>query len=63
VDPQPATAPPVAREVRTGLVESAKDRWNGEVEGLVRRVQGTDWGVVREGVVGRVRGVVEGLQR
>ena len=30
------------------MVETAKDRWNGEVEGLVRRVQGVDWRGARE---------------
>jgi len=58
VEPQPLVPPPVAREVRTGLVETAKDRWNGEVESLVRRVQATDWARVGEGVVRRVKGVV-----
>lgn len=30
------------------MVETAKDRWNGELEGLVRRVQTTDWRAERE---------------
>jgi hypothetical protein len=33
--------------VNVSLVETLKDRWNGEVEGLVRRVQETDWNQVR----------------
>ena len=33
--------------VKVSLVETLKDRWNGEVESLVRRVQETDWNQVR----------------
>jgi hypothetical protein len=33
--------------VNVSLVETLKDRWNGEVESLVRRVQETDWNQVR----------------
>jgi hypothetical protein len=33
--------------VNVSLVETLKDRWNGEVEGLVRRMQDTDWNQVR----------------
>jgi hypothetical protein len=29
------------------LTETLKDRWNAEVEGLVRRVEETDWNQVR----------------
>ena len=36
------------------MVETARDRWNGEVEGLVRRVQGVDWRSVREGLEDRL---------
>ena len=36
------------------MVETAKDRWNGEVEGLVRRVQGVDWRSAREGLEDRL---------
>lgn len=28
--------------------ETAKDRWNAELEGGVRKLQRTDWGQVRE---------------
>jgi MICOS complex subunit MIC12 len=44
-------------------VESLKDRWNDEVEGAVRWVQGTDWDGVREdaeGVVSRAWGRLMG---
>jgi len=36
------------REVRTGILETAKDRWNSELEILVKRAYNTDWGMVRE---------------
>jgi altered-inheritance-of-mitochondria protein 5 len=34
------------------LVETAKDRWNAEIENAVRWAQRTDWNEVREGVEG-----------
>ena len=54
VEPRPEPPPPTARIVRAGMVETAKDRWNGEVEGLVRRVQEVDWRSVREGLEDRL---------
>jgi hypothetical protein len=33
--------------VRAGLLEQAKDRWNTEIEGMVRRIYDTDWNHVR----------------
>ncbi|GAB1743791.1 hypothetical protein NU219Hw_g710t1 [Hortaea werneckii] len=47
VDPQPALPPPVSREVRGGLWDTAKDRWNAELENNVRKLQTTDWNAVR----------------
>jgi MICOS complex subunit MIC12 len=47
VDPQPPIPPPSAREVRAGLLEQAKDKWNTEIEGIVRRIYDTDWNQVR----------------
>ena len=44
----------LAREERSTLVETAKDRWNEEVEHAVRWVQRTDWNEVREGMEGAV---------
>jgi hypothetical protein len=32
------------------LKESVKDQWNRELEGMVRKVQGTDWGKVGDDV-------------
>jgi MICOS complex subunit MIC12 len=50
------------KEVQAGAIEMAKDRWNREIEGLLRRTYETDWNAVRGewenrivGVVGRVR--------
>ncbi|RMY79920.1 hypothetical protein D0864_08878, partial [Hortaea werneckii] len=47
VEPQPAQPPPVSREVRGGLWDTAKDRWNAELENNVRKLQTTDWNAVR----------------
>lgn len=43
VEPQPALPPPTAREVDAGLWATAKDKWNAELEGNLRRVQEVDW--------------------
>ena len=47
------------------VFESAKDLWNREIEGAVRKVQYTDWQEVRERIevgAGRVWGkVTEGI--
>jgi len=48
VEPQPALPPPTAREIDAGLWETAKDKWNAELEGNLRRVQETDWRSVGE---------------
>lgn len=50
IDPAPAELPQIDQEVRGGVLETAKDRWNTELEHLVRRAYNTDWGRVREGV-------------
>ena len=52
--PPPQSRAELAREERSTLVETAKDRWNAEVENAVRWVQRTDWGEVREGMEGAV---------
>ncbi|KAI9849251.1 MAG: hypothetical protein M1837_004710 [Sclerophora amabilis] len=38
------------RSRRVGFVETAKDRWNEEIEGTVRWVQRVDWVSVRQGI-------------
>ncbi|CZR60360.1 uncharacterized protein PAC_10256 [Phialocephala subalpina] len=47
--PPPQTRAELAREERSTVVETAKDRWNAEVENAIRWVQRTDWSEVREG--------------
>lgn len=58
LDTTPVAAPlsraELAREERGTLVETAKDRWNEEVENAVRWVQRTDWEEVRAGMEGAV---------
>ncbi len=52
--PPPQSRADLALEERSTLLEAAKDRWNEELEGVVRRVQRTDWNGVREGLEGAV---------
>lgn len=48
VEPLPPLPETPAYDVRkVSLVETFKDRWNGEVESLVRTVEETDWNQVR----------------
>ncbi|KAK5115019.1 hypothetical protein LTR85_010057 [Meristemomyces frigidus] len=47
VEPLPPPPPPASREVQAGLWETAKDRWNAELEGNVRKLQHMDWDGVR----------------
>jgi altered-inheritance-of-mitochondria protein 5 len=67
---EPASLPPpqsraeLAREERSTLVETAKDKWNEEMENAVRWVHRTDWSEVREGMEGAVsRFLGTGLQK
>ncbi|KAI9727110.1 MAG: hypothetical protein M1828_007311 [Chrysothrix sp. TS-e1954] len=48
IDPPPEQ--PIIRErvSKADIAEVAKDRWNREVESLVRRVEGADWGGIGE---------------
>ena len=49
IDPLPPAPESAVYDVkRDSLVETLKDRWNSEVEGLVRKAQYTDWNEVRE---------------
>lgn len=48
VEPQPALPPPTAREVDAGILATAKDKWNAELEGNLRRLQEMDWRAVGE---------------
>lgn len=47
-EPAPPLPPPTSREVHAGVVESARDRWNAELERSVRGLQGTNWESLRE---------------
>lgn len=60
-DPLPPVYQPTRAELaaveRENFIETAKDKWNSEVEREIRWVQNTDWSEVREGVetaVGRL---------
>jgi MICOS complex subunit MIC12 len=62
--PPPQSRAELAREERSSLTETLKDRWNDEVEHAVRRVQRADWNEVREGMEGAVARLLgSGLQR
>ena len=62
VEPLPL-AQPAGPYAKISFVESAKDRWNEEIEGLVRRVQETDWRALGEDAVDGVLGLVKRLRR
>lgn len=56
-DPSLAYSDPDAETGRTSratLVETAKDRWNAEIQNAVRWVQGAEWGNMKEGMEGAV---------
>jgi len=46
IEPPPPEIPSNAREARVSVVETAKDRWNSEIEGLVKKAQTTNWNEV-----------------
>jgi len=58
VEPLPPVLP-TRPYAKLSFVESAKDQWNEEVEGLVRRVQETNWRGVGEEAVDGVLGLVK----
>jgi altered-inheritance-of-mitochondria protein 5 len=61
---QPSSRTELARQSRSTFTETAKDRWNDEVENAVRWVQSTDWNGVREGMEGAVARLLGlGLQK
>ncbi|KAF2013860.1 hypothetical protein BU24DRAFT_452668 [Aaosphaeria arxii CBS 175.79] len=62
IEPQPPAPEPTSREAPVGVTEMAKDRWNRELEGVVRRVYNTDWRRVREDVEDRIGGVVNRMK-
>jgi len=60
IEPQILQSEPTARVVRGGFVEMAKDRWNAEVEGLLRLTYNTDWNQVRANWVDRALKLASG---
>jgi MICOS complex subunit MIC12 len=63
VEPLPPLPELPAYEVRkTSLTEELKDRWNGEIEHAVRRLQTTDWNAVRARWERRIGNVFQRLQ-
>ena len=48
---------------RAPWTERWKDRWNSDLEGAVRYVQGIRWPAVREGIEGRVKEWKDGERR
>ena len=61
-EPKVPEPEPTSREVRVGLAEMAKDRWNRQLEGVVRGVYDTDWRRVRESAEDRVSAIVEKIK-
>ncbi|KAE8445315.1 hypothetical protein EG329_013553 [Mollisiaceae sp. DMI_Dod_QoI] len=62
--PPPQTRAELAREERSTVIETAKDRWNAEVENAIRWVQRTDWNEIREGMEGAVSRILgSGIQK
>ncbi|KXT17082.1 hypothetical protein AC579_4361 [Pseudocercospora musae] len=43
VAPQPPLPPPPNRRVQAGLLETAKDKWNAELERNLKTLQQYDW--------------------
>ncbi|KAK0643134.1 hypothetical protein B0T16DRAFT_459311 [Cercophora newfieldiana] len=55
----PPSRAELAARHRTHFVETAKDRWNAEIEGAVRWAQSKDWTAVREDAEERLLGVAK----
>ena len=49
--------------MKPGLGQRLKEVWNGEVEGIVRRMHGVQWRTVREGMEARVDDWREGERK
>ncbi|PSN68880.1 hypothetical protein BS50DRAFT_572066 [Corynespora cassiicola Philippines] len=62
VEPKQPEDEPRSREVPAGIAEMAKDKWNGQVEGIVKRVYETDWRRVRENVEDKLGNAVSKLK-
>lgn len=48
VNPLPPTPPVTSRTLQGGLWDTAKNRWNHELENNVRKLYNTDWAAVRD---------------
>ena len=64
VEPLPSAPEPPAYELRkAGLVEELKDRWNSEIEKMVRNIQETDWHEKREQAEHRIANAWSNLRQ
>jgi altered-inheritance-of-mitochondria protein 5 len=61
-DPKELDVEPSYREVPVGLAEMAKDRWNRELENVVKKAYNTDWRKVRESTEDRLSAVFERMR-
>ncbi|KAF1849950.1 uncharacterized protein K460DRAFT_372345 [Cucurbitaria berberidis CBS 394.84] len=61
-EPKVPEPEPTSREVPVGLAEMAKDKWNRQLEGIVRGAYNTDWRRLRESAEDRVSAVVEKIR-
>jgi altered-inheritance-of-mitochondria protein 5 len=59
ITPQPPAPPKHERHVQAGLLETAKDKWNKELEENVRRLQSYDWTGAFERVEENVGGAIK----
>jgi MICOS complex subunit MIC12 len=48
--------------VESGVFEMAKDKWNGEIEGLLKRAYETDWNAVGAKWEKRVTGFADKIR-
>jgi len=62
IDPQLPPPRDRMKEVQAGVVEMAKDKWNNEIEGLLRRTYKTDWNAVRAKWEDRALAAVEKMR-
>ena len=61
-EPKQIEPEPTSREVPVGVAEMAKDRWNRELESLVRTAYNTDWRRVRENAEDKVSEILQKLR-
>ena len=61
-EPKKPEPEPAYREVPVGLAEMAKDRWNRELEGVVKKIYNTDWRRVRESAEDRASVIMQKIR-